>query len=336
MGWRFNKRIRIAPGITMNLGKKGPSFSFGPKGLKYTLGPQGTRKSFGIPGTGLYYTTSKKWGQSPHSNIYSSSSNQPIFLSKFFLNEEEKNFLEGMRLFSIGDTHGAFQIFQTYSQGNDFSFMAGYIAYGNDDFSKAESQLTPCIANMERLGIISDRIQRDIELIFDITSHIDAPIMIESRGMLLLLSKVYDKLNQYCNAYAIYEALLKEFPEDKIILLSFLAHASISSIILPNQLVDLVNETKKIENEEPIDTNILLLRSYLLYKLNMKDAALDQLALITRKSKNRPETLILDIRYLRGRIFDEIGEKSKAQKDYQHIFGKDPSFKDVKSRIITF
>ena len=116
--------------------------------------------------------------------------------------------------------------------------------------------------------------------------------------------------------------------------MSFLAHASISPTISSNQLVYLLDGTKKIKNEEPIDTNILLLKAYLLYKLNMKDTAVDQLTAITRKTKDRPQTLLLDIRYLRGRIFDEIGEKGKAQKDFQHIFGKDPGFKDIGLRTV--
>ena len=50
---------------------------------------------------------------------------------------------------------------------------------------------------MEYLGKISDRVQKDIELILDITSHIDAPIQIDPRGMLLLLSKVYLELVKF-------------------------------------------------------------------------------------------------------------------------------------------
>lgn len=334
MGWRFQKRIKIAPGVTMNLGKKGPSFSFGPKGLKYTLGSQGTRKSFGIPGTGLYYTTSKKWGQSTQlMNSSLSVNNQPNFFTKILLNDNEKQFLEGIRLFSIGDKKSAFHIFTKYSQGNDFSFMAGYIAFGENDFIIADKELTSCLANMEYLGKISDRVQKDIEFILEITSHIDAPILIDSRGLLLLLSKVNDKLNKHNEAYTTLNTLAQHFQEDKVIILALLAHASISPMISSTQLLKLIDETKKIENEDPIDTNILLLKSYLLYKLNLKDGAIDQLTSLIRKTKNRPENLMFDIRYLRGRIFDEMGAKSKAQKDYQHIFGKDPGFKDISRRI---
>lgn len=33
MGFRYNRRIKIAPGIHLNLGKKGHSWSFGKRGL---------------------------------------------------------------------------------------------------------------------------------------------------------------------------------------------------------------------------------------------------------------------------------------------------------------
>jgi hypothetical protein len=57
MGWRLWRRVRLAPGITLNIGKSGPtSVSFGPKGLKLTAGRRGRRITAGLPGTGLYYT----------------------------------------------------------------------------------------------------------------------------------------------------------------------------------------------------------------------------------------------------------------------------------------
>lgn len=61
MGFRFYKRIRIAPGLSINLGKRGASVSVGPRGAKMTFGPNGTRTSVGIPGTGIYYE--KRYGK---------------------------------------------------------------------------------------------------------------------------------------------------------------------------------------------------------------------------------------------------------------------------------
>ena len=63
MGFRFYRRIKIAPGISLNLGKRGASVSVGPRGAKMTFGPNGTRTSVGIPGTGIRYE--KRYGKSP-------------------------------------------------------------------------------------------------------------------------------------------------------------------------------------------------------------------------------------------------------------------------------
>jgi hypothetical protein len=57
MGFIFRKRIKIAPGITINLSKSGVSTSIGPRGAKLTVGgSRGPRATVGIPGTGLSYS----------------------------------------------------------------------------------------------------------------------------------------------------------------------------------------------------------------------------------------------------------------------------------------
>jgi hypothetical protein len=56
MAWRFRRRIRIAPGFDVNLGKRGASLSVGVRGLHTTFGKR-TRTTIGLPGTGLSYTT---------------------------------------------------------------------------------------------------------------------------------------------------------------------------------------------------------------------------------------------------------------------------------------
>jgi hypothetical protein len=53
MAFRFFRRIRIAPGISLNLSKSGISTSIGPRGAKLTLGRRGISQPLGIPGTGL-------------------------------------------------------------------------------------------------------------------------------------------------------------------------------------------------------------------------------------------------------------------------------------------
>jgi Protein of unknown function (DUF4236) len=56
MGWRFNKRFKVAPGVTVNVSKSGPSVSLGTRGARLSFGRKGVRDTVGIPGTGLSYT----------------------------------------------------------------------------------------------------------------------------------------------------------------------------------------------------------------------------------------------------------------------------------------
>ncbi|WP_262176594.1 DUF4236 domain-containing protein [Saccharococcus sp. Marseille-Q5394] len=56
MGFRFQKRIKIAPGVRLNVSKSGVSTSIGRRGASVTVGKRGVRANVGIPGTGLSYS----------------------------------------------------------------------------------------------------------------------------------------------------------------------------------------------------------------------------------------------------------------------------------------
>lgn len=60
MGLRFRRKIKILPGVSLNIGKRGVSTSIGVKGAHITIGKNGTRTTVGIPGTGLSYTSTAK------------------------------------------------------------------------------------------------------------------------------------------------------------------------------------------------------------------------------------------------------------------------------------
>jgi len=55
MGFRFQKRIRILPGVRINLSKGGVSTSLGPRGADVNIGKDGVTTNAGIPGTGISY-----------------------------------------------------------------------------------------------------------------------------------------------------------------------------------------------------------------------------------------------------------------------------------------
>jgi hypothetical protein len=54
MPFRFQKRFRLAKGVSLNIGKRGvSSVSVGRKGLRLSSGRRGTRVGASAPGTGL-------------------------------------------------------------------------------------------------------------------------------------------------------------------------------------------------------------------------------------------------------------------------------------------
>lgn len=73
MGFRFQKRIKIVPGLTLNLSKKGVSTSIGVRGARVTFGHNQTRTTVGVPGTGLSHTSIKSANsssqQQPKANL---------------------------------------------------------------------------------------------------------------------------------------------------------------------------------------------------------------------------------------------------------------------------
>lgn len=54
MTWRYRKRVKVAPGVYMNISKNGISTSVGVRGSSVTFGKNGTYLNTGIPGTGFY------------------------------------------------------------------------------------------------------------------------------------------------------------------------------------------------------------------------------------------------------------------------------------------
>lgn len=68
MGYlRLFRRVRIAPGIGINVTRSGPSLSLGVAGAHVTVGRNGIRKTVGVPGTGMYYTAA----DGRHSGVHS-------------------------------------------------------------------------------------------------------------------------------------------------------------------------------------------------------------------------------------------------------------------------
>jgi hypothetical protein len=63
VGWRFRRSLRIAPGLHLNIGKRGiSSLSVGGRGARMTFGKRGVRQTVGLSGTGLSFSSTNRRG----------------------------------------------------------------------------------------------------------------------------------------------------------------------------------------------------------------------------------------------------------------------------------
>jgi hypothetical protein len=55
MGWRFQRRKKLLPGVTLNLGKRGAGLGVGRPGARVSASRRGLTATVGLVGTGLAY-----------------------------------------------------------------------------------------------------------------------------------------------------------------------------------------------------------------------------------------------------------------------------------------
>jgi len=66
MGFNFRKSLKIAPGVKLNITKKGiSSLSLGKNGARVNIGKKGVKTTVGIPGSGLSYSKHVSYNKPP-------------------------------------------------------------------------------------------------------------------------------------------------------------------------------------------------------------------------------------------------------------------------------
>ena len=61
MGWRYQKRKQILPGVRLNINKRSLGLSFGRRGARLAVGRRGVQATGTLLGTGLSYARRLGW-----------------------------------------------------------------------------------------------------------------------------------------------------------------------------------------------------------------------------------------------------------------------------------
>ncbi len=347
MSLRFFRRIRIAPGVTINLSKRGASMSLGRRGMRYTVGPTGTRGTVGVPGTGLRYTQHQGWGgkkarrgrprgavSEPAPQVSMEDRLTMGFFNRLFAPAGEKAFVDGLKEIHRGHTRKGEELLRPYVKSvPDAAFLCGFIALKRRSGADAAACFEHALRGVRKLGAMFRKYGLEMQLELWVTEHIQVMVQPRKRGVLLGLVEAYQLERRWDDAARRLEELLRGNPGDDVCLLSW-CELMLEEMAGGRDAAEaVVRRTARIGNEDEIHGAIRLYRARALRALGMTTAARDVLTQTLRRRKGRPEDLLKALRYERVLVYTDLGHEGRVRKDLERLYAVDPDYRDVRKRL---
>ncbi len=340
MAFRFFRRVRVAPGVHLNLSKGGVSMSAGPRGLKATAGTSGRRVTVGIPGTGLHYTKVAKPGRSG-SKAAGVVARRPEraehihtgFWRNLGTSAEEKAFVEGVNAAARGDDQVAAGHLAKACGLPDADFLAGVLLIGKHRWDEAALLFRSAHEAGDELGRLFGKYGANVSVGLAISDEISVQVGADKIGVLLCLVEAYQGLNRQADAIACLEELLRLAGDDVVVQLSlaeFLMETRPAPQAHGRKVVSLTQET---ENVSELHAALLLYRGQALRDLGLSTAARDALTAGLRRRKDRRPEILNALRYERALVYLELKQKQRARRELETLFAADPDYEDVAERL---
>lgn len=355
MAFRFFRRVKLAPGVSLNLSKRGGSLSFGPRGAKITAGTSGVRKTVGIPGTGMYwYETSgsgrkrrgrrgrgggrgsRSRGGSPEDSAAPSVPPRDRldlgFFQRLFTSAGEEAFVDGMKALVGGDERAARRALGKATDLADGAFMAGVLAIKARRWKDAEAALKLALARPRALGRHFEKYGIEASANLFITDQVGAVITPCPRGIRLALAEAYQASGRPREALEALKRLHQADRGDPVVRLS-LAELLSETVGGKRAAKQVVRLAEGVENRTPIDAALIYYRGRALRALGLDEAARDALTEAFRRKKDRPDELLRAIRYERALVYASLGRRARARSELGKVYAEDPDYEDVAKRL---
>lgn len=341
MAFRFFKRVRIAPGLTVNLSKSGGSLSFGPRGGKLTVGPRGVRTTAGLSGTGLFYTKQTGWSSGGRGAGTATRGTSPVpagdkltlgFFQRLTTPANEKNFVDGLKALTAGQEAKALNLLRQAPDIADAAFIAGFTALKRGLYDDALMLLLAACEKHQALGRRLKKYGVALTLQLPITDEVMVLVESDLRGVLLGLAELYQIKKDYSQAMKALHALRRRWPDDVVVKVS-LAELALDAPHDRRVCEQIVQMAGGNSNETPVHTVLMLYKARALRELTLYTAARETLTFALRRKKDRSAELLRALRYERALVYEAMGQAGRARAEFEKLYAEAPDYEDVGERL---
>lgn len=336
MSLRFWQRIRLAPGVTLNLSKSTASLSFGPRGAKYTISPRGNRATVGLPGTGLFYTVHDHGRTTAPKPRGAARDTLTLgFFRRLVTPADERDFVDGLRLLNNGETEAALERLESARALPDAAWMAGVLRLRANEMAQARDHFEAALsgAGAGALGKLFAKYEVAAQASLPVAAGVFAHILPRERGTRLALVEIAQATGDRAAALAHLDRLRALAPVDPVVLLSWVEAVMEGPGGAKGVTAQIIALTATVANDTPVDTALLLYRARALAAEGAPDAAIEVLTRAGRRRKDRPAALLHQIRHDRAALYDRVGRKAQARREFERLFAEAPGFPDLAERL---
>jgi len=346
MGFRLQRRIKIAPGVNLNISKSGLGVSVGPKGAKASIGMSGARTSVGIPGTGLRYekrypihgaSPAKPAGKKPSAPRASQAPGGVMrigALSKALKRPDEKAFINACQNLIKGDEAACLSCLKEALAANpecfDARIIAAILLCKSGDSGQAGAHLEKIVSSE---GVAFPYIEKYLgsgamEIDVPITGNVRGVLGPDTRGAYLLLAEVYQERGfQEQAVNLLRQAMDRGYTDDLV---------KLSTVELLNDLErddEIIQLAQGTENQDNVSMAIIFYLGQAMARKGYLEAAREILKKAVSKKKDRDPEMINEARYVLAANYEREGKKAMAIKQYQTILAQDYDFRDVRAKL---
>lgn len=327
----MRKSIKLAPGVRLNVSKRGVGMSAGAGGVRYSVNSSGRRTRTvrsGVPGV-YYQSSSSGHGRSRASSVTTARSvpSQPpadkssMVKPGLFAAKGEK------LLFKAWNTKDAALAQQAGEEHPDFrlpAFTLAGLLFASIDGDRAQRLLEQAFAAGDAstttfFGKYIDGIAVQLKVAEGVTATV--PLGRDAVGV--MLGELYQSDDKLDQAIDVVEQL-EPTTYTAVSLAELYAQAS--------RFQDVIELTEGISNEDDATALLLVFRGVAFREQGYNDAAHEALK-EALKSRSRDATIRHHALFERARNFDLQGKKSMARKDLERILAEDSEYPEVKQRI---